>query len=89
MKQYKELSRFSFCLFVFIFFFILVGAMNESALKRLRQKAREKEVERKGETLRREQIEKEKTEEVQLTGAIYVEPLASRTPTTEEIKIFE
>jgi hypothetical protein len=36
MKQYKELSRFSFCLFVFIFFFILTSTMNESALERLR-----------------------------------------------------
>ncbi len=28
-------------------------------------------------------------EQVRLIGAIYVEPLASHTPTTEEIKVFE
>jgi len=36
--------------------------MNESALEKLRQKIREKEVERKVEAFRREQIEKEKAE---------------------------
>jgi sensor domain CHASE-containing protein len=81
MKQYKEPSHFSLCLFIFIFFFILVGAMSESVLKRLRQKAR-KEVERKVEALRREQIEKEITEHVRLTKVIYVELLVSRTPIT-------
>jgi hypothetical protein len=48
MKQYKEPSCSSFCLFIFIFFFILVRAMSESVLERLRQEARKKEVERKG-----------------------------------------
>ncbi len=51
MKHYKELLRFSLCLFIFILFFILVGAMSESALERLRKEAREKEVERKVEAL--------------------------------------
>jgi hypothetical protein len=40
MKQYKELLHSSFCLFVFIFFFILTRAMSESALERPRQEAR-------------------------------------------------
>jgi hypothetical protein len=38
--------------------------MNESALKKLRQEARKKEVERKTKVLRREQIEKEREEHV-------------------------
>jgi hypothetical protein len=38
----------------FHFFFILVRAMSESALKRLRQEAKEKEVERKIKIFRRE-----------------------------------
>jgi hypothetical protein len=57
-------------------------------LERLRQKARKKEVERKVEVFRKEQIEKKKAKQVQLTRAIYVEPLASHTPTTKEIRIF-
>jgi hypothetical protein len=38
----------------FYLFFILVRAMSESALKRLRQEAKEKEVERKVKFFRRE-----------------------------------
>ncbi len=71
MKQYKEPLRISFCFFIFIFFFILVGAMSESALNRLRE-VKEKEVEREVEIFRKEHIEKKKTEHVQLIGAIYV-----------------
>jgi hypothetical protein len=56
--------------------------MNESALNRLRQKAKEKKVERKAKAFRREQIEKERMEQVQLTRAIYVESLASCTTKT-------
>jgi hypothetical protein len=56
--------------------------MSESALKRLRQEIKEKEVERKVETFRKEQIEKKKVKHVQKTGAIYVEPFVSHTPTT-------
>ncbi len=59
MKQYKNLSCFSFCLFIFIFFFILARAMSESALKRLWWEAREKEVEMKAEAFRKKKIEKE------------------------------
>jgi hypothetical protein len=62
MKEYKKPLSYSFWLFVFIFFFTLTGAMNESALKRLQWKTREKEVERKAKTFRKEQIEKEITE---------------------------
>jgi hypothetical protein len=46
--------------------------MTESALKRLRREAREKEVERKLEAFRRKQIEKERAEQVQLIVMIYV-----------------
>ncbi len=63
--------------------------MNESALERLRWKAREKEVEKKAKVYGREQIEKEKVEHIRLIGAIYVEPFASTTPTIEEIRILE
>jgi hypothetical protein len=38
MKQYKRPLRFSLYFFIFIFFFILTRAFNESALERLRQK---------------------------------------------------
>jgi hypothetical protein len=38
--------------------------MNESALKRLRQEARKKEVEKKPKAFRKEQIEKEKTKDI-------------------------
>jgi len=38
--------------------------MSESALERLRRKTREKEVERKGEAFRMEQIEKERAKHV-------------------------
>jgi hypothetical protein len=58
MKQYKKSSHFSFCLFIFIFFFILTRAMSESVLERLRWEAREKEVEKKVEAFRMEHIEK-------------------------------
>jgi hypothetical protein len=54
MKQYKEPSCSSFCRFIFIFFFILVGAMSESALERPKPEARKKEVERKAKAFRRE-----------------------------------
>ncbi len=60
LKQHKELLCFSFYLFIFTYF-ILIRAMSESVLKRLRRDAREKEVERKAKAFRREQIEKERT----------------------------
>ncbi len=63
--------------------------MNENALERLRQKTRDKGVERKIEAFRREQIEKEKEEQVQLIGAIYVELFTSCTPIAKKIIIFE
>ncbi len=63
--------------------------MNESALERLKQEVREKEIEKKTEVFRKEHIEKKRTEQVRLTREIYVEPLASCTPTTKEIKVFE
>jgi hypothetical protein len=56
--------------------------MNDNDLKRLRQEARNKEVERKVEAFGREQIEKEIMKHVQLTIVIYVELLASCAPTT-------
>jgi hypothetical protein len=61
MKQYKELLRSSFGLFVFIFFFIVARAMSESALERLRGEVRE-EVEIKAKAFRREHIKKKRVE---------------------------
>jgi hypothetical protein len=63
--------------------------MSESALEKLRQKIRERKLERKAKAFRREQIEREKVEQVRLTKTIYVELLASFAPTTKEIIIFE
>jgi hypothetical protein len=62
--------------------------MSESALKRLRRKTKEKEVEKKTKALRREQIEKEKMEHVQLIRVIYVDSFDSCTPTKKK-KTFE
>jgi hypothetical protein len=58
-------------------------------LERLRREAREKEVEKKVEAFKREQIVKKRIKHVQLIGAIYVELLTSCAPTIEEIKNFE
>jgi hypothetical protein len=50
---------------------------------------KEKEVDEKAEAFRREQIEKKSVKHVQLTKAIYVEPLASCAPIAKETKVFE
>jgi len=63
LKQYKEPPCFSFFLFIFIYF-ILIRAMSESALERLKQEAKEKEVEIIAKVFRREQIEKERVEQL-------------------------
>ncbi len=86
LKQYKESPRFSLRLFIFTYFFILIGAMSESVLKRLRQEVKE-EVERKTKAFRKEQIKKERAEQVWLIGAIYVELFASHSPIAEKIQI--
>ncbi len=53
-KQYKESPQLSCCLFVFAYFFILIEAMNESALEKLRWEARKKKLERKVKAFKRE-----------------------------------
>ncbi len=58
LKQCKKPSCFSFYLFVFTYFFTLIRAMSQNTLKRLRKKAKEKEVERKVEVFKREPIGK-------------------------------
>jgi hypothetical protein len=63
--------------------------MSESTSEKLKQEARKRELERIVEVFRREQVEREKTEQVQLIRVIYVEPLASRAPIVEETKIFK
>ncbi len=51
--------------------------MSERALKKLRRDARDKEFERKTKVAKKEQMEREKMEQVHLTWAIYIEPIAS------------
>jgi len=63
--------------------------MSDNALKKLKQKAREKELEKKVEAFRKEQVERKRTKQVRLTRTIYVEPLASCALTTKKIIIFE
>ncbi len=63
--------------------------MNESALERLRQETKKKEVEKKPKAFKKEHIEKENAKEVWLTRAIYVESLASCAHIIKEIKLFE
>jgi len=54
--------------------------MSESTSEKLKQEARKRELERKVEAFRREEVERERMEQVKLIGVIYVEPLASRAP---------
>jgi hypothetical protein len=68
---------------------MLLEAMSERALRKSRQETRVRELERKTEVFRREQIEKERAKQVRLIGTIYVEPLAFYAPTTKETIIFE
>jgi hypothetical protein len=63
--------------------------MSESTSEKLKQEARKRELERKVEAFRREEVERERMEQVKLIGVIYVEPLASRAPIAEETKIFK
>ncbi len=87
LKQYSCVSHSIFSFFTQ--FFILIGAMSESVLERLRQEVKEKEVERKVKAFRKEHIQKERAEQVRLTKTIYVEPFASCTPIAKEIQLFE
>jgi hypothetical protein len=63
--------------------------MNESALDKLKRKAKKKKLDRKAEPTKKKQVEKEKTKYVCLIGAIYIKLLALREPTTKELKVFE
>ncbi len=58
-------------------------------MDKLKRKARERELEKKVEATRREQVERERVEQVRLIGTNYIEPLASREPIVEEVRIFE
>jgi len=61
LKQYKEPLNLILCLFVLIYFFILLNAMSESTLEKLRCETREGKLEKKNEAFRKEQIKKERT----------------------------
>jgi hypothetical protein len=63
--------------------------MTENALDKLKKEAKERKLERKIETTRRKQVEKDKVKHVGLTGAIYIEPLASCELIAKELRIFE
>jgi hypothetical protein len=54
--------------------------MSESALQKLRGKTRERELEKKVEAFRREQIKRERIKHVRLIGAIYGKVLALCAP---------
>ncbi len=59
--------------------------MNENTLKKLKWKVKEK----KAKAFKRKQVKRERAKWVRLTRTLYVEPLASRAPTTKEVRIFE
>jgi hypothetical protein len=54
LKQYKEPPQPLFYLLVLIYFFILLEVTSESTLEKLKQEARDRELERKVEAFRRE-----------------------------------
>jgi hypothetical protein len=62
--------------------------MSESALDKLKSEAKEKELARKAKSIQREQVKRKKTKHVQLMGVLYIEPLAPREPTIENIRVF-
>ncbi len=88
LKQYRISSQPLFCLFILVYFFILLKAISESALEKLRQETKEKELERKVEAFKREQI-KEKMKHVRLIGTIFVELLTLCVPIAKDTKFFE
>jgi hypothetical protein len=55
--------------------------MSESTLEKLKRKTTHKEFERKVEVAKKEQV-KRRVEQVHLSGAIYIKPLALHEPTT-------
>jgi hypothetical protein len=63
--------------------------MSENTLEKLKQKARERVLEKKVEAFRKEQVERKRMKQVRLTRAIYAKSLASCALTIEEIIIFE
>jgi hypothetical protein len=52
LKQYKEPPQPLFYFFNLVYLFISLEAMSESALKKLRRQARERELEKKAEAFR-------------------------------------
>ncbi len=89
LEKYKELPHPLCYFFVLFYLFILLEAMNKSALDKLRREARKRESEKKVEASRKEQIEKERAKQVHLIRVIYIKPLASCEPIAEDIRTFE
>jgi hypothetical protein len=56
--------------------------MNDSALEKLKRETRERKLERKIKATRKEQVERERVEQVHLIRAISIEPLVLCEPTT-------
>ncbi len=80
-KGQKTIAPFVACLFVLIYFLALLEATSENALDMFKREARERELERRVEATRREQVH--------MIGDIYIEPLTSCEPTVDEVRIFE
>lgn len=62
LESYKELPHPLSYLLILVFFLGLLEAMNESALDKLKRKAKKKKLDRKAEPTRKKQVEKEKNE---------------------------
>jgi hypothetical protein len=88
LEKYKESLHPLSYLFVLVYFFILLEAINESTLDKLKREVRDKDLDRKAEVIRRKHVERERVEHVRLTGTTYVKPLASCEPAKEEVRIF-
>lgn len=88
MESYEELSNPLSCLIILVYFFLPLEAMNDSALEKLKRETRERKLERKIKATRKEQVERERVEQVHLIRAISIEPLVLCEPTTWEFGNF-
>jgi hypothetical protein len=58
LEKYKESSHPLSYLFVLVCFFVLLEAINESALDKLKREVKDKHLDRKVEIIRREHMER-------------------------------
>ncbi len=59
-KKYKEPLHPLLCIFILFYFLALLEAMSESVVDKLKRKARGRELEKKVEATRREQVERKR-----------------------------